>query len=133
MHACTLTSQKMQHLLSERESVQNEYEQLEQEYRLVVSELNAARDRISKLLNHLERCVRREGGRERRWREGEGDKEGGRVGEREGGMEQKREREGEGGWQGGREREGGGREGEGERMNKRLKFYVGEASHCYLV
>lgn len=45
----------MQQLLSERESVQNEYEQLEQEYMLVVSELNAARDRISKLLNHLER------------------------------------------------------------------------------
>ena len=51
----SLVSQKMQQLLSEREDIQSEYEQLEQEYMLVVSELNAARDRISKLLNHLER------------------------------------------------------------------------------
>ena len=47
--------QKMQQLLSERGDIQSEYEQLEQEYMLIVSELNAARDRISKLLSHLER------------------------------------------------------------------------------
>ena len=74
----------MQQLLSEREDIQSEYEQLEQEYMLVVSELNAARDRISKLLNHLERWIGNE--RRRKW-------EGGREGERE--RERERERENE--------------------------------------
>ena len=50
--------QKMQELLSEREDIQSEYKQLEQEYMLVASELNAAKDRITKLLTHLERYIR---------------------------------------------------------------------------
>ena len=47
--------QKMQELLSEREDIQSEDKQLEQEYMWVASELNAAKDRITKLLTHLER------------------------------------------------------------------------------
>ena len=47
----------MQELLSEQESVKEAYEILEGEYMLVFSELRAARDRISKLLAHLEKYV----------------------------------------------------------------------------
>ena len=47
----------MQELLSEQESVRETYEFLEGEYMLVYSELSAARDRISKLLVHLEKHV----------------------------------------------------------------------------
>ena len=45
----------MQELLSERESIQAEYDELEGEFMLVSSELSAARDRISRLMSHLER------------------------------------------------------------------------------
>ena len=45
----------MQELLSEQEGIKEAYEQLEGEYMLVVSELSAARDRIAKLLAHLEK------------------------------------------------------------------------------
>jgi chromosome segregation ATPase len=40
----------------ERESIQREYDQMEQEYNLQCSELNAARERISLLLQQLDRC-----------------------------------------------------------------------------
>ena len=50
-------SQKMQELLSEHESIRREYENLEGEYFLLDSELGAARDRISKLLSHLQKYV----------------------------------------------------------------------------
>ena len=39
----------------EREGIQREYDQMEQEYNLQCSELNAARERISLLLQQLER------------------------------------------------------------------------------
>ena len=48
-----LTSQQW---AEERESIQREYDQMEQEYNLQCSELNAARERISLLLQQLERC-----------------------------------------------------------------------------
>ena len=88
----------MQQLLSEREDIQSEYEQLEQEYMLVVSELNAARDRISKLLNHLERWVGRVRKREdEKEREGMGREwEGGREVESKRDNEREKERMGEG-------------------------------------
>lgn len=45
----------MQELLSEHEGIRQDYEMLEGDYMLVVSELSAARDRISKLLTHLQK------------------------------------------------------------------------------
>ena len=39
----------------ERENIQREYDQIEQDYNLQCSELNAARERISLLLQQLER------------------------------------------------------------------------------
>jgi uncharacterized protein YeeX (DUF496 family) len=47
--------QKMQELLAEHEAIRQDYETLEGDYMLVVSELSAARDRISKLLTHLQK------------------------------------------------------------------------------
>ena len=41
--------------MSEKESIQLEYEALENDYMLVQSEVRAARDRISRLMAHLER------------------------------------------------------------------------------
>ena len=45
----------MQELVTEHEGIREAYELHEGEYMLVVSELSAARDRISKLLSHLEK------------------------------------------------------------------------------
>ena len=39
----------------EKENIQREYDQIEQDYNLQCSELNAARERISLLLQQLER------------------------------------------------------------------------------
>lgn len=47
--------QKMQELLSEHEGIRQDYDMLEGDYMLVVSELSAARDRIAKLLTHLQK------------------------------------------------------------------------------
>ncbi len=49
--------QKMQELLSEHEGIRQDYDMLEGDYMLVVSELSAARDRIAKLLTHLQKWV----------------------------------------------------------------------------
>jgi len=60
VHVCTCVAvvyQKMQELLSEQEGIKEAYEQLEGEYMLVETELSAARDRIAKLLAHLEKYV----------------------------------------------------------------------------
>jgi chromosome segregation ATPase len=48
-------SQRIQELLAERECIQAEYDALENDYTLVQLELRAARERISRLMNHLER------------------------------------------------------------------------------
>ncbi|XP_019857159.1 PREDICTED: uncharacterized protein LOC105314219 isoform X1 [Amphimedon queenslandica] len=48
-------SQRLQELLAERECIQAEYDALENDYALVQLELRAARERISRLMNHLER------------------------------------------------------------------------------
>ena len=45
----------MQELVKERESIQAEYDALENDYTLVQLELRAARERISRLMGHLER------------------------------------------------------------------------------
>ena len=45
----------MQELLSEQEGIRQDYELLERDYYLVSSELSAARDRIAKLLTHLQK------------------------------------------------------------------------------
>ncbi len=52
-----LLLQKMQELLSEQEDIKKAYEEQEAEYMLVVAELSAARDRIARLLTHLEKYV----------------------------------------------------------------------------
>ena len=54
-NVCACVHQKMQELLSEQEGIKEAYEQLEGEYMLVETELSAARDRIAKLLAHLEK------------------------------------------------------------------------------
>lgn len=41
--------------MAERECIQAEYDALENDYALVQLELRAARERISRLMNHLER------------------------------------------------------------------------------
>ena len=48
------TLQKLSDILTEKESIQAEYTKLAGELDLTESELMAARDRISKLLKHLE-------------------------------------------------------------------------------
>ncbi len=42
-------------MAAERESIQAEYDALENDYTLVQLELRAARERISRLMGHLER------------------------------------------------------------------------------
>ncbi len=44
--------------MTEHEGITEAYELLDADYMLVECELSAARDRISKLLSHLEKCVR---------------------------------------------------------------------------
>lgn len=48
----------MEELLTEQENIRESYDTLEADYMLVVSELSAARDRIFKLLTHLEKYVK---------------------------------------------------------------------------
>ena len=47
--------QRLQHVIEEREQIESDYASLENDYILCQSELSAARDRISRLLTHLER------------------------------------------------------------------------------
>ena len=47
--------QRLQQVVEEREQIESEYASLENEYILCQSELSAARDRISRLMTHLER------------------------------------------------------------------------------
>ncbi len=63
-HTCTHThaqthtrAQQLGEIIQEKEMIQKEYSELAGELELTVSELMAARDRIGKLLMHLERFV----------------------------------------------------------------------------
>ena len=50
-----LFQQRLQELLVERESIQAEYDALENDYTLAQLELRAARERIGRIMGHLER------------------------------------------------------------------------------
>ena len=55
LHSFFLFQQRLQELLVERESIQAEYDALENDYTLAQLELRAARERIGRIMGHLER------------------------------------------------------------------------------